>query len=406
MIDGGNLTTTKETISTAAREQVFKCDPAPAGTMLMSFKLTIGKITRITIPAFHNEAIISIAPYIPDLSPYLFKILPRQARQGSTKAAIKGATLNRESLANILIPLPPLAEQRRIVSMLDNLAVLCNDLEAVQKERESQRDTLRIAALQQLATSDENGIDFHKQAMFFFDHLPRIITMSGHVVTIRRTILDLALKGRLVRQDSTGNPEMNSEDTTFGEVVTSLRYGTSAKCSYTVTPYPVLRIPNVVNGHIALDDMKYGQLSSREADNLRLTEGDILIVRSNGSLSLVGRPALVDASAAGTYYAGYLVRARPNLHRVVPGYLILALQSPNVREQIENPIRTTVGLKNINATELQRLHFRLPAIPEQRLIVAKVNALMTICDELEGALASAQVARVKLLDALLHDVLN
>src|SRR5450759_558028 len=88
---------TKETVSKKAREQVFGSEPEPPGTIIMSFKLTIGKIARLGIPAFHNEAIISIKPHLADLKAYLFKALPQFARQGDTKGAIKGATLNRDS---------------------------------------------------------------------------------------------------------------------------------------------------------------------------------------------------------------------------------------------------------------------------------------------------------------------
>jgi hypothetical protein len=126
MRDGQVLGATKETVSDKARERVFGSEPEPAGTIIMSFKLTIGKIARLGIPAFHNEAIISIRPLLPDLDAYLFKILPQCAERGDTKGAIKGATLNRESIANILLPLPPLAEQHRIVAKVDELMALCD----------------------------------------------------------------------------------------------------------------------------------------------------------------------------------------------------------------------------------------------------------------------------------------
>ena len=70
----------------------------------MSFKLTIGKISRLGIPAFHNEAIISIHPHLPEMEPYLFNVLPQFAKEGNTKGAIKGVTLNRDSITNILFP--------------------------------------------------------------------------------------------------------------------------------------------------------------------------------------------------------------------------------------------------------------------------------------------------------------
>ena len=96
MQDGQVLTATKETVSDRARERIFGSEPEAPGTIIMSFKLTIGKIARLGIPAFHNEAIISIRPHLADLDAYLFKVLPQFAQQGNTKGAIKGATLNRD----------------------------------------------------------------------------------------------------------------------------------------------------------------------------------------------------------------------------------------------------------------------------------------------------------------------
>jgi type I restriction enzyme S subunit len=140
MTDGGMVVSTKETVSQKAKSQLFRSEPVPRGTLIMSFKLTIGKISRLGVPAFHNEAIISIHPHLPSLDAYLFKMLPQFSRQGDTKDAVKGATLNRDSISNLVLPLPPLAEQHRIVVKVDELMALCDRLEVAQTERE-QRPT-------------------------------------------------------------------------------------------------------------------------------------------------------------------------------------------------------------------------------------------------------------------------
>jgi type I restriction enzyme, S subunit len=90
----------------------------------------------------------------------------------------------------------------------------------------------------------------------------------------------------------------------LSELAQGLRYGTSVKCSYRADGEPVLRIPNISNGRILIEDLKFGQLPPRETEELRLQLGDILIVRSNGSLDLVGRAARVEANAVGFCYAG------------------------------------------------------------------------------------------------------
>jgi type I restriction enzyme, S subunit len=139
---------------------------------------------------------------------------------------------------------------------------------------------------------------------------------------------------------------------------------------------------------------------------LKLQLGDILVVRSNGSLSLVGRPALVESHAVGYCYAGYLVRVRTNASLLDTRYVTLALGATHVRDQIERPIRTAVGLKNVNATELSRLLVPIPPLAEQHRIVAKVEELTEVCDRLESQIIAAQDAGRRVLEAVLHEALD
>jgi type I restriction enzyme S subunit len=127
--DGSVFETTKQ-ITDKAVSEVFRYDPAPAGTILMSFKLTLGKISTLEVPAFHNEAIISIYPNQSIFKDYLFKVLPARAMAGNSKSAIKGNTLNSESIAALMIPLPPIYEQHRIVVKVDKLMALCDQLKS------------------------------------------------------------------------------------------------------------------------------------------------------------------------------------------------------------------------------------------------------------------------------------
>ena len=154
MKDGEILTSTNETVTERAKQEIFRVEPEQVGTMLMSFKLTIGKIARLGIPAYHNEAIISIKPIVSDIDPYLFVVLPCFAQQGDTKDAIKGITLNRKSLSNILVPLPPVAEQHRIISRVDELMALCDRLEERLVTMEDARGRLLDAMLHEALESD------------------------------------------------------------------------------------------------------------------------------------------------------------------------------------------------------------------------------------------------------------
>ena len=127
MVDGGSISTTKEKVSDLAVKEVFSAPISEKGCLLMSFKLSIGKTSILDIDAFHNEAIITIRPVIDKeyvMRNYLFKVLPLIANLGESKDAIKGKTLNSKSLSNLLIPLPSLVEQQRIVEKIEQLMQL------------------------------------------------------------------------------------------------------------------------------------------------------------------------------------------------------------------------------------------------------------------------------------------
>ena len=121
MKDYGTVDHTKEYVSPKATTLLGKI--SPRGTLLMSFKLTVGRTAVLDIDAYHNEAIISIWSFCDStsLQPYLFYTLPVLANLGDSKDAIKGRTLNTSSINNLLIPLPPSAEQIRIVNRIKEL---------------------------------------------------------------------------------------------------------------------------------------------------------------------------------------------------------------------------------------------------------------------------------------------
>jgi putative ATP-dependent endonuclease of OLD family len=118
---------------------------------------------------------------------------------------MKGAAITRVTLkrmAPALVPLPPFAEQQRIVAKVDELMALCDRLEAAQAERECRRDRLVVA----VHASVSNSSFPIPHSTFFINHLPHLTTKPEHIQQLRQTILNLAVRGKLVPQDSNDEP--------------------------------------------------------------------------------------------------------------------------------------------------------------------------------------------------------
>ncbi len=122
MTPNGVITDTAEKVSQQAHDSIFRGKLVPEGSLLMSFKLTIGRMSRLGIPAFHNEAIISFQPNSEEISPeYLSYYLSQINFKDYQDTAIKGQTLNKGKLNSLEIALPPLPEQKKIAHILSTV---------------------------------------------------------------------------------------------------------------------------------------------------------------------------------------------------------------------------------------------------------------------------------------------
>ena len=167
MQDKKIIETAKEKISTIALSEKFNNMFSPKGTLLMSFKLTVGRTSILGVDAVHNEAIISIFPYVGKNNitrDYLMNTLGLLVDYVEQTDAIKGSTLNSNKLQKMFVPLPPLAEQERIVAEIEKFEPLIVEYDK----------------LEQQATKLDGEI---------YDKL-------------KKSILQYAIQGKLVPQDS------------------------------------------------------------------------------------------------------------------------------------------------------------------------------------------------------------
>ncbi|MFI4971037.1 MAG: restriction endonuclease subunit S [Hyphomicrobiales bacterium] len=343
-----------------------------------------------------------------------------------------------EYFAGRPFPLPPLAEQARIVSKVGELMALCDQLEAAQKERELQRDALRSVSLHRLTSTDVVANEA-TDVQFFLKKSPRLITKPEHVGAVRQSILDLAVQGRLVPQDprdeaavlwlrraTSPRPEVHGvriTRTAFQPETNPTPWSPSAPGWLPVTLDDVaslvtsgsrgwaqfyssegalfVRSQNVKYGRLLLDDRVFvSPPKGSEGTRTSIAVGDLLVVITGD----VGHVGVWERDLGESYVSQHLALVKPISPDLSP-WLLLCLMAPTSgRRQLRSSIYG--GKPGLNLTQVRSIGVPLPPLAEQRRIVAKVAELMAVCDELEAALAAAQYERGRLLKAMLHDVLD
>lgn len=137
MKDNSHISKTKESISRKAKEDCFSFEPFEPGSMLMSFKLTIGKTSIVDMPCYCNEAIMKFEPFVKNdtFRAFLFMFIGFLSREIRVTDAIKGSTLNKKKIAKMLIPVPPLVEQQETIDKMHRIEPLIREYEELERER-------------------------------------------------------------------------------------------------------------------------------------------------------------------------------------------------------------------------------------------------------------------------------
>ena len=190
---------------------------------------------------------------------------------------------------------------------------------------------------------------------------------------------------------------------TINDVALETKYGTSRRCNTDKRGTPILRIPNISGGVINVDDLKFcDQLSETELSKILLRDGDLLIVRSNGSRDLVGRCAVFNNKDQPYAYASYLIRIRPNLDKVNPQFLAFFLESTTGRDALAERRRTSAGQYNLNSKSLRSIPFPCPPLSFQLSIVEQMVHQKQVVNKVMAVHSDIQDQDMALRQTILH----
>lgn len=348
----GRIKAAKEAITHQALTDCFKSKLVPKGTLLMSFKLSIGKVAITDIDCVHNEAIISIFPKRKNiLKEFLFYVLPILINFVETTGAIKGATLNKSKLKLMFIPVPPEEEQRRIVARLDELKPI---LEKYERE--------------------------HR----LYNHL-----VSTFPDKLKASILLEAIQGRLV-------PQLESEPPVeqIGKLIDKIPFPIPCKWKWIQLKHATMKITdgthhsppsfnkgdflyitakNIKSSGVDLANVTYVSKNIHEEIFKRCNPepGDVLFIKDGATTGVVTINNLENPFSLLSSVA--LLKVKREI--LLPEFLIHVLRSQYTRDLVARQMQGT-GIPRVTLKKLKELWIPIPPLNEQYRISIKLQNLI------------------------------
>jgi type I restriction enzyme S subunit len=413
----------------------------PKGTLCIAIAANIADSGILNFDACFPDSVVGFIPASTFDNARYFEYFLRTAKAKLLEFAPATAqkNINLEILTQVLIPLPPLAEQRRIVAKVDELMALCDRLEAARAGREATRDRLTAASLARLNAPDPDT--FRDDARFALDALPALTARPDQIKHLRQTILNLAVRGKLVSQESKGESititlrkamarraalvkakkvrakkfdgfdDLVAESDLpsswalerLGNLVdpeNTISYGVLVPGEEVPDGIPFVRAQDLaLSGHPNRPNKTIAPEIEKAYARTRLRGGEILVC----VVGSIGKLGIVPQSWAGANIARAVARILP-IPDISREYLLLVLRGEPVQAYFTKTTRT-LAQPTLNVGLIEQTPIPLPPFAEQNRIVAKVDELMSLCDRLEASLATADDTRRRLLDALLAEAL-
>ena len=274
----------------------------PTGAIIVVTRVGLGKVALVPEPLCFSQDSQGLVFDTGEidclyLTYYLSETVQRFRYEG------RGTTINgvtKKQLRELPVLLPPLPEQRRIVAEIEKqftrLDASVAALKRAQANLKRYRASVLKSACQGALVPTEAGLARAEGR----DYEPAGVLLE-RILAERRARWELQEKRRgkykePAAPDTSDLPELPEGwvSTTVGQVLLRSEYGTSVKCSYEADGFPVLRIPNIVAGEIDLRDIKYATRPLPVDSETALQRGDVLMCRTNGSISLVGKTAVLN----------------------------------------------------------------------------------------------------------------
>ena len=307
---------------------------------------------------------------------YLYWLLSSDFAKNQFNSRASGAVvknLNIDKVSNSIVPLPPLAEQERIVERIEQAFSVLDTIDEIQAEYEKNQDILKNKLLE---------LAIHGNLT---DQRPEDGTAEELLEQIRAEKKRLIAEGKIKREKAL--PPIKEDEKPFdipeswtwerwGNISFSIQYGYNAP-ALRKGPVRMVRISDIQNNEIQWSTIPYCEISNNEIQNYILAKNDILFARTGGT---VGKSYLVNEVPENTIYAGYLIRTRFS-HKISPQYIKFFMGSNLYWQQLRKGT-TATAQPNCNGKTLSAMIVPLPPLAEQERIVERLNELLPLCERM------------------------
>jgi len=410
-------------------------------SLIIGRKGSAGAIQITTVPCYPIDTAYFIDNFENLDQKFIFYLLT-SLKLGSLDKSTAIPGLNRNDAYNLVIGFPPLAEQHRIVAKVDRLMALCDELEARQQQERAgclKLGTASLAGLQNAASPEE----FERQWAQVCDAFELILDCPENVAVLRQTILQLAVQGKLGTQDPKDEPagklmgrirkkkdplgnkgkrkcetplgSIGEEEKSYSipNVWTWIRLGEAIELMangiykpdafYSDDGIACLRMYNINSGKINFENLKRMVLNDHEIGQYFLKPGDLLVNRVN-SRELVGKAAVIPELTEPVIFESKNIRVRFDTNILLPDFVNILFQTKEVWQVWQGNAKQTCGQASVSQPQIAGICTPLPPLAEQHRIVAKVDALMALCDTLEARLKERAAVQGKFAGAVVKQV--
>ncbi len=229
---------------------------------------------------------------------------------------------------------------------------------------------------------------------------------------LRQLLIQKAIEGKLIPSNSKKHSITKQDGVPFAipqnwqwvslsNISQRIHYGFTASATSSGT-YHLLRITDIKESGVDWSSVPYCQIAEEDAKKFNLSEGDIVIARTGGT---IGKSFLIQNKDCSSVFASYLIRVIPDANLVFPEFLIKFMESPTYWSQLSKASRGT-GQPNVNTKSLGALLVPLPPIEEQRRIVARLNELLSVIKQAEDAYTDLQSLGKTLRERILQKAIE